>query len=492
VIANTEKKNASSRDLTRPLELAVYNVILPCRRFDVSYKVAVLGRVSLTTEFLLRLLKATDGMDETKAAQFFGFDHRDMAFVVSEAESSGYIERENGHLTLTLAGMELFRGEGEMPEIYEVEGRREQFHFDLLSLAPQRFSPLDEHEVHLPDLKDLDAEQVSSASSRVPDSIRKYYYELTSSKDKAAKRSIYSIDDVEAASRFMGLVKFAVRLNPSSSGMIETDLSDWRNDQELEDRTKIVNAVSSFVEGFKVPRTGAEADAFRTLLDVAPEFMKDFTRTDGGMAVDRYLREAATRVGDVRTDRPTIPILGNVTTRTNMEKLRQVMRYARRRNTRPSSILWVKPGVRFWGATVETVKVLELLGKMIESIDGGEDATPALKVCLSAGEPDYYLRKMFDDVAVTTNPVLPQPLEILLVPGLLSVVLVHAPFGSHGFPIPLGLASFDVQAVQRVNEMIRDVIHNYLMPNGMHSKIYYDLDRAVTSIDAEPEVDPKQ
>ena len=71
MIANEAGKSANAREQARPLEVAVYNTILPCRRFVVSYKLAVLGRVSLTTEFLLRLLKATDGLDETKAATFF-------------------------------------------------------------------------------------------------------------------------------------------------------------------------------------------------------------------------------------------------------------------------------------------------------------------------------------------------------------------------------------------------------------------------------------
>jgi hypothetical protein len=71
-------------------------------------------------------------------------------------------------------------------------------------------------------------------------------------------------------------------------------------------------------------------------------------------------------------------------------------------------------------------------------------------------------------------------------------VLVHAPIGSHGFPIPLGLASFDVQVVQRVHEMILDVIQHYQIPNGTQSKIYFDLGRTVTSINAESEVDAKQ
>ena len=75
-----------------------------------------------------------------------------MAFVVAEAESRGYIDREDGRLRLTLDGMELFRSGSETPEIYEVEKRQEQFHFDLISFAPHRYGHLEEYQVHLPEL----------------------------------------------------------------------------------------------------------------------------------------------------------------------------------------------------------------------------------------------------------------------------------------------------------------------------------------------------
>jgi hypothetical protein len=58
----------------RSIELAVYDVLLPCRMFQIDHKVAVLGRTSLTTEFLLRLVKAVPGISQEDAAAFFGFD----------------------------------------------------------------------------------------------------------------------------------------------------------------------------------------------------------------------------------------------------------------------------------------------------------------------------------------------------------------------------------------------------------------------------------
>src|SRR5688572_1007652 len=93
----------------RSIELAVYDVLLPCRIFQIDHKVAVLGRTSLTTEFLLRLVKAVPGISQEDAAAFFGFNLRETSFVLADAEAPGFVERRDGRLWLTTAGDGLFR-----------------------------------------------------------------------------------------------------------------------------------------------------------------------------------------------------------------------------------------------------------------------------------------------------------------------------------------------------------------------------------------------
>src|SRR5258708_39338989 len=88
----------------RPIELAIYDVLLPCRNFLIDHKVAVLGRTSLTTEFLLRLVKAVPGISEQNAAAFFGFNVRETSFVLAEAEAPRSIERRDGQLCLAMVG----------------------------------------------------------------------------------------------------------------------------------------------------------------------------------------------------------------------------------------------------------------------------------------------------------------------------------------------------------------------------------------------------
>ena len=66
-----------------------YDVLLPCRMFLIDHKVAVLGRTSLTTEFLLRLVKAVPGISRKMPPAFFGFNLRETSFVLAEAEAPG-------------------------------------------------------------------------------------------------------------------------------------------------------------------------------------------------------------------------------------------------------------------------------------------------------------------------------------------------------------------------------------------------------------------
>jgi hypothetical protein len=51
----------------------------------------VRGRTSLTTEFLLRLVKAVPGISQEGAAAFFRFNLREASFVLAKAEEPGFV-----------------------------------------------------------------------------------------------------------------------------------------------------------------------------------------------------------------------------------------------------------------------------------------------------------------------------------------------------------------------------------------------------------------
>jgi hypothetical protein len=470
----------------RPLQLGVYDVLLPCRQFIVSHKVAEVGRVSLTGEFLLRLLKSVDGMNENDVAAFFGYDEREMPFVLSEVETNDFVTRKDGRVYLTTVGQALFRDGSEYPEIFEVITCRERTGFDLIALAPEERRYLDSFERRLPELRTRDAKKISAATQQIPSAFRKFYGEIVSRRDPTAtvKRSLYSIDNVAASDRFSSTVRISVQstgLRPSTG---EPDLSEWRPEYEREDRGDIIEAASRFVEDLKVARQHTDADAYQVLIDIAPSFLKDFARRDG-LAVERYYREAFTRTGDVRSDRPTVPLLGSLFTRENTRRLFEVAEYGLRSvSERPTVCLWFAPQTPYWGATTALPEILDQIKSRVLAVSEDETRDPDNRtICLIGGRAAKHVETAFDLVGTSDAPSIPASLEMLLVPNVLTALAVNAPIPigvRNGLPVSLGLVSFDLQVIERAKNYAMDQMLVYSLPRRLHEHIGSILSIKVT------------
>jgi hypothetical protein len=468
----------------KELDLASFDVLLPCRRFDVDHKVAVLGRVSLTAEFLLRLVKSVDGIDENEAAAFFGFGLRDMSFVLAEVVDLGYVERREGRLWMTISGMSLFLENADEPNIFDVEARRENVGFDLISLAYEQPRGLDEFSRTLPELPLLHPERASAAAANLKPAFKRAYPEIVNRKEKASadRRSLYSIDHISPGDRFSSLVKLTVRSTGLRPWAGEADLSEWRSEVEQEDRAEILDAVAAFVDDLSVNQRSDDADGYEVLVSLAPEFMREFTRKDG-LAVDKYYRETFNRVGEVRSNRQTIPFVGSLFTRDNVRKLTEAYGYGLRTNFRPSTLVWLVPRVKFWGAT-RTLP--ELVRTMISRMGQGVGERPAISVGLVSGWADAHVKRAFGQVATSDSPAFPPTLEILLVPGVVVAASVHAPIGSKsGLPVPLGYISFDPRVIERASELLEKSIHRYIKDDSTAQRIRVDIAKAAESKIAE-------
>lgn len=440
----------------RTFILDVYDLLLPCRSFQISYKVAEVGKVSLTTEFLLCLLHSVDGMDENAVAMFFGFDRREQSFVLTEAESHDYIVRRDGRLWLTETGRGLFMGGDEEPRIYDVEKRIERVDFDLIALAPQATMKLSRFEMHLPELQIQDLQGVSSAAERVRKSaFRKHYSEIATRRDAAAleKRSLYSVDDVTAGERRFAPIQVIVRSRVDRPGEPEPDLSFWRSGHELDDRVAVLERAAAFLEDCKISPRPDDAAAYQVLLDTAPEFLKDFTRRDG-LAVKRYYNEWVGRSGGFRTDRKTIPIVGSLFTPVNYERLVDGLALANveRKVDSPGEFYWFLPQ-RLWGATNALPLALSAIKRETRS-EEAPDGASAIAILLE--KPSGHIKEAFDRAVLLRPAGKPPALEVLVVPGILAAALVHAPVQRQtGVPVPLGFISIDPQVVMRAHSYLR-------------------------------------
>jgi hypothetical protein len=438
----------------RRVDLEIFDVLLPCRFFELHYKVASLGQVSPTLEFLLRLVKSAPGISDEDVAVFFGYSSIDMAYVLQEAATPGYLERKAGQLWLTLSGENLFREDEDQPSIYTVEARRRSFGFDLLAVAPQEKRFLEEHERFLPELPSEDPAGTGRVAERVPSRFKQFFRELANKEDrgKAERRDIYSVDPlVSPGERYQMPIRILTYAQASNPSQAAIDLSLWRMDHEIADRQEIERAVALFIRDQQTSAIHVDAaSGYQTLIDLAPEFLKDFT-TRNGLSEVRYWREAVSRAGEPRIDRKTIPIVGSLLLPSNIERLQAVLGYGLKNiDEAPERIYAVAPQVRGWGATTQQRDLLTLIQETTKrSFPTAVSEFESL--CFYAwGKPPKYTATTFDKIQDIRIGDFPKSLELLLVPSVMIVAIVYAPLGAPtGNPAPLGFASFDPLVVDR-------------------------------------------
>lgn len=441
-----------------PLQLATLDLALPCRRFVVEHKIADVGKVSVTAEFLLRLVRAMGSCTEEAAQSFFGYSRREMSYVLHEVEDADFVHRIDGRITLTTMGLSLFRTGVEEPLIYEVERKTARVGFDLISLAPAEKKFLTFFETRLPELPLLDVEQVSAATKRVPSSFRRFFREFAPKIDltSTARRTLYSIDDVTAEERFSTVVRVQLVSSGLKPTLPDIDLSEWKSDYELTDREAVARAVAEMVDRMTVARREDDPEAYQLLAQLAPEYLKDYVRRDG-LSVQRLYRHAFTSQGDVRKDRPTVPIVGSLFTKENIRRLFEVASYGLRTTRHAAAaIYWVVPQAPLWGSTSIMADAIDQFRERICRTN--EDLAVRRNVesiALTAQRAEPWVKEAFTRDRGSNARTFPGGFEMLLVPGAFVAASVHAPIGQQsGLPVPLGFASFDPRVLVRASELL--------------------------------------
>ncbi|REG52449.1 hypothetical protein EQ718_07395 [Paracoccus versutus] len=448
-------------DEDRKVELDIIDVLLPCRTYEMKYKVAVAAKVSPTLEFLLRLLKSAPGMNEPDVAEFFGYSVNELEYVLSEASEPGYIERKQGRLWLTTAGDSLFRADQKEPSIYSVESRRRGVGFDLVAIAPQPRKRPDSIERFLPELGLSDLAGSGRTTQQLPARFERFFREIADQVDrgKGEKRQLYSIDPVIVAQeRYQVPLRIRTYARASNPSVPEIDLSSWRPEHEIADRPEIENAVALFVKDLATHANQLDAVAsYDALVSLAPEFLKEFT-VKTGLNERRYWREAIGRVGEVRSDRKTIPLVGSLLLENNLQRFLSILDYgAAQATAAPERIIAVAPQTRHWGATTQLRGLLALIKEKVGKIDAGDATSETLSMCLTRAAPPRFIKETFDEIAESDAARFPRGLELYLVPSIAMAAIVHAPLGaSIGNTVPLGIASFDPAVLERCEQYLED------------------------------------
>ncbi|MDX1146841.1 hypothetical protein GOL39_30365 [Sinorhizobium medicae] len=457
------------------IDLHTYDVLLPCRRYEISYKVALLGSISPTLEFLVRLLKSVDGIDEDEARSFFGYSRTEMEYVLSEGVAPGYVERRDSRLWLTTAGEGLFSEGGDEPAIFAVERRRKEYGFDQLSLSPERCIALDRLEMLLPDLSVDNPFGGGNPSRSVGERFRYFFRELGDRQEKRSKRrSLYSIDGVVPSDRYQIPVRIKVYCQTSSPTVPEIDLSSWRPDQELSDRPEVEKAVGEFVASLG-SNSNPEADAHHFLMQLAPDFYAEYRLARGDLSTRRYWRYAASHQGEIRTDRKTIPMIGSLTTKDNMEKFFRLVDIGLRDREPPDLVISVSPQAKHWGATSLLRDTNQFVRQKLRS-EGEDGSHEPDVICLAPGKPAKYLSEIFETVVGLDINDIPRAIEFYFIPGVAVVALTHAPFGVPiGIAAPLGFASFDAEVLERTAQVILDGVVRHIEREEVRARIEKEI-----------------
>lgn len=466
------------------VEIDAFDLRLPCRAFRISYKVAEQGKLSLTTEFMLRLLRAVDDLREDSVAKFFGFNDEEARFAVDQAERFGYVERINGRVHLTSAGHNLFAAGTDEPSLFQVVRKTDKISFDLISFTPSEpRRMLTTFEFDLPELQIPSLADVGQASDRVKQSFTRNFRLLRPQRkgdDKAT--SLYTVDSIDAEKRFETILPVKVSVRPENPTTPEADLFSWKTGGDLDERGAVLNACGNFIRGIE-GHTNTKIDAAaRELVTCAPEIAGRFMRASG-FNWSAYFRVAIQRAGRLRSNKQTVPVVGRVWVEANQQRLASAAKYSvGREGPPPPMIIWIKPTVPFWGRTTKFAEILDGLRHAFRDMPKVE---ATLKVVLAGENVPEALGQLCDHTVQVPSQALSPDLEILLVPGRLCVVLAHSPIeASRGYPIPMGIVSFEPAVVRRAQELCTSLLSGAQLPTenrgSTNDDVLEQLDRALS------------
>ncbi|MCQ4161270.1 hypothetical protein NON00_15215 [Roseomonas sp. GC11] len=430
----------------------------------MNYKIAEASKHTLTNEFLLRLLRTAGDLLEDVVAEFFGFDAAETRYVIDEAEGRGLVFRMGGRVHLAAAGLAAFDKGGDRPQLYEVHSRRGRFDFDVVSFAPAEAEHLTPFTRALSELPVLSQDNLARASETARYAFRRHFRELHIGRrgTDLEGMTLYTIDDVVSDRRRDALVPLGVDVPLDTPKRTQPNLQEWSADHDLPGREDVVSSCAAFVRSLEVEHSWTADEAYKLLVDVAPEQTARFRRVAG---FDRlaFFRHGAGRTGDVQANRRTVPIIGTLWTAQNVGQLSAAIRLLKREKVAsgPPLVFWLRPALPHWGSNRSLPEFVAGLTGELEppDEDGPEPQYTSIGAGATIGGPlQQRWRGAFDRFVPLHPEGVPPGLEVFLIPRRLVAVLVHGALDGSGFPVPVGILSADPGAVERAHGIVDEIL----------------------------------
>jgi len=382
-------------------------------------------------------------MQEEAIGEFFGFTSDEIRFVIDYLENAGYARRGNGRVYLSESGHALFV-DGEEPRLFEVHSKQELFEFDLISSTPADVRKgLTQFEHELPELPLEVTQDPGQTSKRIFQSFSRFFQEFRSRRggSRLEKQSLYTVDDVQPELRYNSIIPVKLLVRADDPAYVEINLLDWRSGAELEDRATVVQSCAKFASSIHSRSDELSKEAIQWLVTCAPEQTQRFIKNDT-LDVEGFFRACVRQAGELRVDRPTVRIVGNLWTEANRTRMAAALRYAvARPHLNPKLQIWLRPNVPHWGATT---RLPELLAAVDKQFHGEGESERVRSVLIGEEHSSPIFNYGFNAVLNIMHRDLPAGLELFLVPGQVCYIAIHSPIGSDdAYPIPVGVLSFD-------------------------------------------------
>ncbi len=269
---SAEANNSENNDAVLQPVVNTIDFLLPCRDYVIDFKVADTKQLSITLEYILRLIRVLGRLREEEIAEFFNYDRKELEFVLNEGSAHEYIEWKNGEVDLARAGRKLFDVGSNVPRSMELQTFSSRVGFDLLSFSFERKKYLSRFDSFLPELEVKDTEFISDGSSGVPEVFKKNYFEIMVSDPrlKKEKKGLYSVDKVATGDRYSVLVPVDIRHDNQCLGQPDFDLGKWKDEADLGSRQAVLESISSYLSTLcrsRNPRDQVSFQVFRALID---------------------------------------------------------------------------------------------------------------------------------------------------------------------------------------------------------------------------------
>lgn len=277
------------------------------------------------------------------------------------------------------------------------------------------------------------------------------------------------MDAVHADARFSAIVTVILSVRVDEPGFPEANLSEWKTGAELEDRASVVESCATFAKEIRFRAEQVSPIAISFLQKFAPEQVAPFFKGEH-LNAEQFFKVTAQQAGALRSNRASVKTLGQLWTNGNRIRFASALTYALAQSSvRPTLLIWLKPSVPHWGSTTRVSAILDAVRR--QTGEGDEPTVSKLKTILIGVEDKGVVsafKHVFGGIVLTSLGDLPGGLEVLVIPGHFAYTAVHTPVGQvEGYPIPLGVMTFDVRAVRRAQHLLARLLEG-IRPKQVH------------------------